>query len=332
MLKRGELTFALALCLMLAIGSVANAQTATAPKAQSDNKVGTYFFWSGKRLGVVAEDQEGQTGKGALVKDVFKESAADRAGIRAGDLIVEIDGKPVESTRDLRRKVSDLEYEKPVTLRVIREGASVNLSVMLDKRNENFYVYGHSARLSEEARREARERAREARERAREAREQTRALTQLMRSRGRLGVNLQDLNEQLGQFFGVEKGNGVLITSVVENSAAAKAGFKAGDVVVEVNGVAVNDADDFRRELNKVEAGDVRFTVVREKRRMELRATVEKRNARVENVIVDLHALENLDNLPDLFVMPDIDIPEIVIPEFDVTPGIYQFDCPDFIL
>ena len=49
-----------------------------------------------------------------------------------------------------------------------------------------------------------------------------------------MGVNLDDLNEQMGEYFGVEGGKGALVTEVVEDSPAAKAGLKAGDVIVKL--------------------------------------------------------------------------------------------------
>lgn len=93
--------------------------------------------------------------------------------------------------------------------------------------------------------------------------------------RTRLGVSLNELTEQLGKYFGVEKGQGVLVASVQENSAAAKAGLKAGDIILEINGIAIKNSFDVRKEINKVEAGEVRITVIRDKQRLELRPQLE---------------------------------------------------------
>src|SRR5207245_788218 len=74
-------------------------------------------------------------------------------------------------------------------------------------------------------------------------------------SSSRLGVATQDLSEQLAQYFGVE-GGGVLVTSVRNGGPAESAGFKAGDSIVEINGTAIVDKGDFRKELNKIKSGE----------------------------------------------------------------------------
>ncbi len=71
---------------------------------------------------------------------------------------------------------------------------------------------------------------------------------------GWLGVNIDDLNPQLGDYFGVEDGDGVLVTAVVEDGPAAKAGLKAGDVIVKVGGDEVEDTGDLHETLAGTEA------------------------------------------------------------------------------
>src|SRR5207237_6227965 len=89
----------------------------------------------------------------------------------------------------------------------------------------------------------------------------------------RIGVATQDLNVQLGQYFGIESG-GVLVTSVHKNGPADKAGFKAGDCIIELNGKAIVDKSNFRKELNKIKSGEARFTVLRDRQPMELLITI----------------------------------------------------------
>ena len=94
-------------------------------------------------------------------------------------------------------------------------------------------------------------------------------------SRARLGVQVETLSDQLGEYFGV-KGGGVLVSSVTAASPAEKAGLKAGDVITAVNGTAVRDAGELVEELR--EAGDgreVRLDVVRDKKTTTVTATLE---------------------------------------------------------
>lgn len=94
-----------------------------------------------------------------------------------------------------------------------------------------------------------------------------------------IGVGLTPLTKQLGDYFGVADGNGMLITSVRENSPAAKAGLKAGDVIVEMNGKPVKGDFDMMRELNEKKDGDVELTIIRDRNRQTVRVTPEEAKA-----------------------------------------------------
>jgi membrane-associated protease RseP (regulator of RpoE activity) len=91
----------------------------------------------------------------------------------------------------------------------------------------------------------------------------------------RLGVGVSTLSKQLGDYFGVADGKGLLIENVMENSAAAKAGLKAGDVIVEIEGEAVSNTADLTRGLNKKAEGEVSLTIVRNRQRQTVRVTPE---------------------------------------------------------
>jgi membrane-associated protease RseP (regulator of RpoE activity) len=81
-----------------------------------------------------------------------------------------------------------------------------------------------------------------------------------------IGVELSTLTEQLGEYFGVEKGNGALITTVSEDSPAEKAGLKAGDVIVAIDGEQTRDIGDIQELIREKEADEIaRVTVVRNK-------------------------------------------------------------------
>jgi len=74
-------------------------------------------------------------------------------------------------------------------------------------------------------------------------------------TRGWLGVGIQDVNPDLAEAMGLDTNNGVLITSVLEDGPAAKAGFKQGDVIVEFNGKEVKDASELRLAVARVAPG-----------------------------------------------------------------------------
>jgi S1-C subfamily serine protease len=95
-------------------------------------------------------------------------------------------------------------------------------------------------------------------------------------SRPRLGVQVEALTPQLARYFGVEEGAGVLVEEVRAGSAAERAGLKAGDVILEVNGTEVGDGAELSETLSEAEEGKVTLTIVRERARRTLEATLDR--------------------------------------------------------
>ena len=95
-----------------------------------------------------------------------------------------------------------------------------------------------------------------------------------------MGVTVQELSPQLSEYFGVK--DGVLVTSVAEQSPAAKAGLKAGDVVISVNGASIESSSELRRQVQRLNAGeDFSVDVMRDKKRLTLKGKMdEARNRR----------------------------------------------------
>jgi serine protease Do len=133
----------------------------------------------------------------------------------------------------------------------------------------------------------------------------------------RIGISTQTLSKQLAEYFGVKDG-GVLVTSVTENSPAAKAGLKAGDVITAVDGEKVSSPGDITRALGKKETGDVSLTVIRDKSMRTVTVTPEKsehpnifRTGKLEDMRIVIPSIE----VPDI----NIKMPRIVVPSIDVT-------------
>jgi serine protease Do len=93
------------------------------------------------QLGISAEELSGQLGAyfgapesgGILVREVRAGTAADKAGVKAGDVITKIDSKPVSSLSDLRQQLRDKSDEKSVSLGILRKGSEMNVSVRIEK-------------------------------------------------------------------------------------------------------------------------------------------------------------------------------------------------------
>jgi S1-C subfamily serine protease len=98
-------------------------------------------------------------------------------------------------------------------------------------------------------------------------------------SGNRLGVSVNSLSDQLKEHFGVK--DGVLVSSVTEDSAAAKAGVQAGDIILSVNGSTVDDPSDLREEISDLKPGaEFTLSIVRDKKPMTLKGKAEERSRR----------------------------------------------------
>jgi len=93
----------------------------------------------------------------------------------------------------------------------------------------------------------------------------------------KLGIAYQDISGQLAGYFKLGEGSGVLVTSVDEGGPAAKAGVKAGDVILKFDGKAIRDGGDLRQQVRQVEGGtEVALTVQRDGRPVDLKVTLAK--------------------------------------------------------
>jgi len=92
----------------------------------------------------------------------------------------------------------------------------------------------------------------------------------------RIGVTTEELTDQLADYFGVAGQGGLLITSVRENSPAAKAGLKAGDIITEVDGTRLKTAGELTRALNRKDEGGVTLQITRDRKNRTLKVTPER--------------------------------------------------------
>jgi membrane-associated protease RseP (regulator of RpoE activity) len=110
----------------------------------------------------------------------------------------------------------------------------------------------------------------------------------------RAGLMVENLTLQLGEFFGVKNGQGVLVRSVQKGSVAEAAGFKAGDVIVRVGNTRINDASDWRMAMRDHRSGAVSIGVIRDKREQNLSLKMpERRQGRNATQTADIEA--NID-------------------------------------
>lgn len=213
--------------------------------------------------------------RGVGVRDVSKDSPAERAGLKKGDVILEFDGEAVTSTRKLMRLIGEAAPEQAVRLTILRNGSEQHLTATLGKREAP--RAGSWNVMPAEPGEFAFPPATPGPPRAPQAPESE--VFAFGFGNRRVGILTTPLTKQLADYLGVSAGHGVLVTSVNENSPASKAGLKAGDVITEVDGASVEDSGDFIRELNRKNEGEVTLTVVRDKSQRTVKVTPERRPA-----------------------------------------------------
>lgn len=239
----------------------------------------------GGRIGITVSDVEPGSGKaaaGVTVDEVEEESPAAKAGLKKGDVVVEFDGERVRSVRQFTRLVSETPPGRQVAASVLRDGQRVSVNVAT--RESSMRGFDDSAWQAFDNLRDFSVTvppipARPARPvptpRAPRAAPQPPNFESFSFLRGnQLGVSVTGLSDQLAEYFGAK--NGVLVNGVTEDSAAAKAGVKAGDVIVSVNESSVENTGDISRHMQKLQPGD-EFTVqvLREKKAVTLKGKAE---------------------------------------------------------
>jgi serine protease Do len=174
----------------------------------------------------VAESLELKDTKGVIVSNVNAGNAADKAGVKRGDIIVAINDDPISDGNSLRNKVAGTEPGSSITLKIIRDGQEKELKVTLGE----FKIPGQKPLESEKG----------------ETKKEDSA------KNGKLGLSLQPLTQELKQQLNVPtEVEGLIVTEVVESGAAAQKGIQKGDVIMEINRQKVGTLDDVQKVLAK---------------------------------------------------------------------------------
>jgi serine protease Do len=247
-------------------------------------------FGRGSQIGITirdVEDADAKTNKmaapsGVVIEEVKDDSPAAKAGMKKGDIVVEFDGERVRSVRQFTRLVQETASGRKIQTALMRDGQRVNVTVEpRESDGLNVFADGKNLGLLQDfANGYAFDIPRPAAPAPPTPPKPPAppALpnfdTFVWRSGNVLGITVGDLSDQLAQYFGTKEG--VLVTSVADNSAAAKAGVKAGDVITSFNGADVTTPSDLRRRVQRLEDGD-EFTVgvVRDKKAITLKGKAE---------------------------------------------------------
>ena len=304
----------LALLITLLFALSAPAQDAQSRRPQTDGAY-SFAFGGGNHLGVSVESvtRENMNSfnlrgepRGVAVREVAENGPAAKAGLQKNDVILRFDGEQVTSAQKLQRLINESAPEHTARLTISRNGAEQELSVTLGKREAftsrsfgdfkfpDVQAFGFNTdefkRQAEELKRNSEEWKKRSKELQRNSEEMRKDLEEKFRAKGfgenftlvyggggrRIGISTQTLTDQLADYFGVGSGGGLLVTSVVENSPAAKAGLKAGDVVTEIDGTRIKTAGELSRALNRKDEGDVTLTISRDRKTRTIKVTPDR--------------------------------------------------------
>lgn len=231
--------------------------------------------WLGVEIGEVSAEKAKELKlpevRGVIVEEVEPDGPAAKAGLKENDVILQYDGQAVEGTIQFRRLVRETPPGRTVSLEVFRNGATQTLPVQVANRNAYYEKrmrgamkdFGRSFSFNMP-------------ELGMHGPE-----TFLWANPGApaLGIQAEDLSGQLGAYFGAPDDTGVLVNSVGAGTPAEKAGLKAGDVIVRVDGVRVKTVAELREQLGeKRDQPSVRLGIVR--RGAEMSFTVQLEHAK----------------------------------------------------
>ncbi len=211
-----------------------------------------------ERLGALHLKEE----SGVEITMVDQDAPAGKAGLKEQDVILTLNGEKIASVEQLRRMIRETPPGRVITLGVSRHGQPMTFKVQLgDRKNSFAHDFGPKSK---------------------DFHFEMPAMPVMpefdmpvsvvvVHSSVRSGLMIENLTPQLGDFFGAKNVEGVLVRSVERGSRAEKAGFRAGDVIVKVNGEPVHDAGDFSHALrSRKDTDSASVNILRDKREQTL--------------------------------------------------------------
>ena len=168
-----------------------------------------------------------QDEKGALVAEVLKDSPAERAGLKAGDIIVEFDGRKIGEMNELPRVVAGTPVGSKATLKIVRDGKREEVAVTIDQLKDGDVPVQTGSRQD------------------------------------RLGLSAQELTPELANRLRTKESKGVVVAELTQGGVAESAGIMRGDIIREVNGVKIASVQDYEKAVSAHKKGDIMRLLLR---------------------------------------------------------------------
>ncbi len=169
--------------------------------------------------------------QGVIIATVEKDSPADKAGLQSHDILLEMNGKKIESYDTFRNEIAMLAPNTEVRLLVQRDGKTLPINVVLGERPSEVAA--------------------------------TKQAQQQPKSQQALGLEVQNVTNDLAQQFGYTPGQGVIVTGVSPGSPASETGIQPGDLIQTVNRQKVNSVDEFERSVSETRGNKVLLLIKR---------------------------------------------------------------------
>lgn len=169
--------------------------------------------------------------KGAVINNIDPDSPAEKAGLRQYDVILAINGVPIEDNADLMFQIADT---KP--------GTEIDITIVRDKKEMIVKAKVGEAQAEEEIESES-------------------------DSGKDLGISITELTPRIARRYGFQTESGVVITEVRRYSVAEENGLAVGDIILEVNRKEIETVKDLEKILNDLDPGDAVLMLVRRESR-----------------------------------------------------------------
>lgn len=181
-------------------------------------------------LGVAIQDLDAElknyygVENGVLIAEVFPGDPAEKAGIQAKDIVISVNGTPVNTSRELSRRIADIPEGGTAALEISRGGKTKTVNVKVAKRDD--------------------------------ARTVSQTGDPATPPVDDIGLQVADITSDMAEQFQIKDTEGAVVTAVTSGSAAEQAGFTRGDLIREINHKPVKSARDYKTVIDKTKKGD----------------------------------------------------------------------------
>ena len=249
--------------MLLALATPVPASVVPAEPPMGGDEEGQQMSYLGVDTRDVTADRVGplklKEERGVEITVVDQDAPAGKAGLKEADVILEFNGQRVEGVEQFRRMIRETPPGRTVTLGIMRDGQGQNVQAVLADKHKLFaekfkYKYKDKHRAM-----------------AVPAVPPVPPMPPMppmefdfRMSSSSYGLQVENLTPQLGEYFGVKNGEGVLVRAVEKGSPAETAGFRAGDIIIRVDKERILDRGDWRSAMRR-RTGKVSIGVMRNK-------------------------------------------------------------------